>query len=97
LVVLPKSAPHHAEEEFEVKNSQVAVICGVILLAAGIVAWSNVQVSRTLVTLLQRGNGPKQGNMFAFHEQAVNRYWDHRSCVCCTSHKKPVLCGVLAS
>jgi rhamnose transport system permease protein len=30
-------------EEFEVKNSQVAVICGVILLAALIVAWSNVQ------------------------------------------------------
>jgi rhamnose transport system substrate-binding protein len=33
-------------EEFEVKNSQVAVICGVILLAALIVAWSNNQAIR---------------------------------------------------
>src|SRR6185503_1378937 len=46
LASLPRTAPQQAEEEFEVKNSQVAVICGVILLAAGIVAWSNVQVSR---------------------------------------------------
>jgi rhamnose transport system substrate-binding protein len=36
-------------EEFEVKNSQVAVICGVILLAAAIVAWSNVAVLRALI------------------------------------------------
>jgi len=36
------------EEDFEVKNSQVAVICGVILLAALIVAFSNVQVMREM-------------------------------------------------
>ena len=35
-------------EEFEVKNSQVAVICGVILLAALIVAWSNIQAIRAV-------------------------------------------------
>jgi rhamnose transport system substrate-binding protein len=42
-------------KEFEVKNSQVAVICGVILVAAGIVGWSNMQVMRTLVQLLPHG------------------------------------------
>ncbi len=38
------------DEEFEVKNSQVAVICGVILLAALIVALSNVVVLREVVS-----------------------------------------------
>ena len=41
LAALPRVAAHPTAEEFEVKNSQVAVICGVILAAAGIVAWSN--------------------------------------------------------
>jgi rhamnose transport system permease protein len=44
------------DKEFEVKNSQVAVICGVILLAAGIVAWSNLQVLRGIVQLMPRGD-----------------------------------------
>lgn len=44
------------EGEFEVKNSQVAVICGVILLAALIVSWSNFQVLRTLAWHLPRGD-----------------------------------------
>src|SRR5213076_3098715 len=39
---------HSPHEEFEVKNSQVAVICGVILLAALIVAASNLAMMRTL-------------------------------------------------
>jgi ribose/xylose/arabinose/galactoside ABC-type transport system permease subunit/ABC-type sugar transport system substrate-binding protein len=39
---------HSPQEEFEVKNSQVAVICGVILLAALIVSGSNIIVVRTL-------------------------------------------------
>lgn len=55
LAALPMSAAPQAAEEFEVKNSQVAVICGVILLAAGIVAWSNLQVVRTLTSQSQRG------------------------------------------
>jgi rhamnose transport system substrate-binding protein len=38
------------DEEFEVKNSQVAVICGVILLAALIVALSNVFVLREFMS-----------------------------------------------
>jgi rhamnose transport system permease protein len=37
------------DKEFEVKNSQVAVICGVILLAAMIVALSNVVAVRSLI------------------------------------------------
>jgi ribose/xylose/arabinose/galactoside ABC-type transport system permease subunit/ABC-type sugar transport system substrate-binding protein len=36
-------------EGFEVKNSQVAVICTVILVAALIVAWSNASVLRAIV------------------------------------------------
>lgn len=36
------------DKEFEVKNSQVAVICGVILAAAVIVAWSNNQAIRAV-------------------------------------------------
>ncbi len=41
-------------EEFEVKNSQVAVICGVILLAAGIVACSNFWLVRSIATRARR-------------------------------------------
>src|SRR6185369_5508895 len=41
---------HADNKEFEVKNSQVAVICGVILLAAVIVAGSNVVAVRSLMT-----------------------------------------------
>lgn len=41
LAALPRTAAVPSAEEFKVKNSQVAVICGVILAAAGIVAWSN--------------------------------------------------------
>jgi hypothetical protein len=36
---------------------------------------------------------PEQGNMFAFCEQAVNRYGELRSCVWRPSHKKLVYCG----
>jgi rhamnose transport system permease protein len=36
-------------EELNVKNSQIAVLCGVILLAAGIVAASNWYLARSLV------------------------------------------------
>lgn len=43
------------DKEFEVKNTQVAVICVVILLAAGIVAWSNLQVLRTIVRMVPSG------------------------------------------
>jgi rhamnose transport system permease protein len=46
-------------EEFTVKNSQVAVICGVILAAAGIVAASNVWLARSLTQSLQgRADAP---------------------------------------
>src|SRR5262245_425492 len=41
-------ASETSTEEFEVKNSQVAVICGVILLAAAIVAASNIATVRML-------------------------------------------------
>ncbi|HZN35294.1 MAG TPA: substrate-binding domain-containing protein, partial [Pirellulaceae bacterium] len=41
LSALPRAAARATMEEFEVKNSQVAVICGVILVAAGIIAGSN--------------------------------------------------------
>jgi rhamnose transport system substrate-binding protein len=41
---------HANDKEFEVKNGQVAVICGVILLAAVIVALSNVVAVRSLLT-----------------------------------------------
>jgi rhamnose transport system permease protein len=44
------AAAVHSEEEFEVKNSQVAMICGVILVAAVIVAASNYYTLRALVT-----------------------------------------------
>lgn len=69
LASLPRPAPPRTPEEFEVKNSQVAVICGVILVAGGMVAWSNLQVLRTLVYLLprngihQRAAIEKQGNL----------------------------------
>ncbi len=39
-------------EEFEVKNSQVAVICAVILVAAGIVAWSNFHALRSIASVV---------------------------------------------
>jgi hypothetical protein len=42
----------------------------------------------------KRADRPEQGNMFAFYEQAMNRYWEHRSCVWPPSHKKLVYCGV---
>jgi hypothetical protein len=42
----------------------------------------------------KRPDRPEQGNMFAFYEQAMNRYWELRSCVCPPSHKKLVCCGV---
>jgi formyltetrahydrofolate deformylase len=35
--------------------------------------------------------------MFAFCEQAVNRYEVRRSCVCAPSHKKPARCGLWLS
>jgi hypothetical protein len=38
-------------------------------------------------------HGPEHGNMFAFCEQAVNRYEELRRCVCRQSHKKLVYCG----
>ncbi len=44
------------DKEFEVKNSQVAVICGVILLAAGIVAWSNITMLRSLIATTAPSN-----------------------------------------
>lgn len=50
------------DKEFEVKNSQVAVICGVILLAAGIVAWSNLQVLRGIVRM-QPSSGSNLRNL----------------------------------
>jgi rhamnose transport system permease protein len=45
-------------EEFEVKNSQVAVICAVILLAAGIVAWSNLRRQASPTGLQPTGFDP---------------------------------------
>jgi rhamnose transport system substrate-binding protein len=39
------------QEEFEVKNSQVAVICAVILVAAGIVAASNMIAVRSMISM----------------------------------------------
>jgi len=45
------------DKECEVKNSQVAVICGVILVAAGIVAWSNVLALRTIARVSPVGSG----------------------------------------
>jgi rhamnose transport system substrate-binding protein len=44
----PRRLHHNVHEEFEVKNSQVAVICGVILLGFILVTWSNVQVGREI-------------------------------------------------
>ncbi len=46
------------QEDFDVKNSQVAVICAVILAAAGIVAASNVWLARTLVESLTGRTSP---------------------------------------
>jgi rhamnose transport system substrate-binding protein len=46
-----RAAKEAASEEFEVKNSQVAVICGVILIAALIVAGSNWQMGRQIARL----------------------------------------------
>ncbi len=43
-------------KDFEVKNSQVAVICGVILIAALIVAGSNMAMMRTLVAIIPHGS-----------------------------------------
>jgi hypothetical protein len=42
----------------------------------------------------KRPDRPEQGNMFAFYEQAMNRYWELRFCVWSPSHKKLVCCGV---
>jgi rhamnose transport system permease protein len=50
LAALPAAPAHLAAEDFEVKNSQVAVICGVILAAAAIVAWSNYAAISALRT-----------------------------------------------
>lgn len=52
LAAKARAAPQPVEEEFEVKNSQVAVICGVILVAALIVAWSNMQAMREIARQL---------------------------------------------
>lgn len=59
LAALPQAA-NPAAEEFEVKNSQVAVICGVILAAAGIVAWSNLRVANLLSERLTRSTAVSQ-------------------------------------
>jgi len=57
----PWQGRQRAAEEFEVKNSQVAVICGVILAAAGIVAWSNLRVA-TLLSERGPGNSANSGS-----------------------------------
>jgi rhamnose transport system permease protein len=49
--VVPVTRGKSIEEEFEVKNSQVAVICGVILVAAGIEAWSNIWTTRAILKI----------------------------------------------
>lgn len=54
LAALPRLARQASAEELEVKNSQVAVICGVILLGAGMVAGSNVWALRELSRLQSR-------------------------------------------
>jgi rhamnose transport system substrate-binding protein len=48
LAARQAAAPHHEGEELEVKNSQVAVVCAVILLGALIVAASNWLLMRHL-------------------------------------------------
>lgn len=59
-----RAAPKiETQEGFVVKNSQVALICAVILAAAGIVAASNVWLARTLVeSLTGRGPAPSPGS-----------------------------------
>jgi len=37
------------EEEWTVKNSQVAMICLVMIASAGLIAWSNLQLARSVV------------------------------------------------
>jgi rhamnose transport system permease protein len=61
LAALPRAAEPANTEEFEVKNTQVAVICGVILAAAGIVAWSNYAAISTLKWQSANDIGPGFG------------------------------------
>jgi rhamnose transport system permease protein len=50
--------PARAEGEFEMKNSQLAVLCGVILLAAGILAASNWYLVKSLPQHTTTATGP---------------------------------------
>jgi rhamnose transport system permease protein len=63
MSALPRAAAHPAAEEFEVKNSQVAVICGVILAAAAIVAWSNYAAISALRTTSSSSGQPRDSGL----------------------------------
>jgi len=52
-------------EELNVKNSQIAVLCGVILLAAGIVAASNWYLAKSLATAGGRGADAGSANSWS--------------------------------
>jgi rhamnose transport system permease protein len=56
LVSRPSTPPPSGDEEFDVKNSQVAALAAVILAAAGIIAGSNWYLVRSL-----RGDRPARG------------------------------------
>jgi len=62
LLAQPPAATGNLED-FEVKNSQVAVICGVILAAAGIVAWSNYAAISAVKVGTLKDFGPGVGGV----------------------------------
>src|SRR5262249_36066968 len=65
-VAQPAPSP---EGEFEMKNSQLAVLCTVILLAAGLIAGSNWYLARSF----QRGADPRSGKKLVVARMTKSR------------------------